>query len=123
MQDEEVTVPTVGTFEASLKRNNSKIREDRATTISEDAQMAYQRNIQDMELSYKKLQRKRNNMLDLSPTNADSLILGEDFDSKGFTDKDIQIGVDMRNLEIKLEIGYKRYKELFGVDFISTLKP
>jgi hypothetical protein len=103
-----------GLFKNSLKRNNKQIRDDRAEGIAEDAQLGYQRKIQDMRMEQKRLTRKRNNMLDLSPTNADSLMLGEDFNSTKFIGDDIQIGVDLRNLEIKLEIAEGRYKELFG---------
>lgn len=103
-----------GDFYASLKRNNTKIREDRAAGISEDAELTYQRQIQDMEMQKKKIVRKRNNMLDLSPTNADSLMLGEDFRSAEFVQKDIQLGVDLRTLDIQLEIAKERFKKLFG---------
>lgn len=103
-----------GLFKSSLKRNNKQIRDDRAEGIAEDAQLGYQRKIQDMRMEQKRLNRKRGNMLDLSPTNADSLMLGEDFNSTKFISDDIQIGVDLRNLEIKLDIAEARYKELFG---------
>ncbi len=119
----EVKAPVVeGAFIESLKRNNTKIREDRAESIGEDAQITYEREIQDMEMSYKKLDRKRKNMLDLSPTNADSLMVAEEFDSKRFVRDDIEIGVEQRNLQIKLEIGYARYKKLFGEDFPSKIE-
>lgn len=103
-----------GAFVDSLRRNNKKIREDRAIAISEDAQIIYKREVEDMELKIKRLKRERESMLDLSPTTADSLVLATDFDSKDFVEKDIKIGVDIRNLEIKLEIAQKRYNHLFG---------
>jgi hypothetical protein len=53
-------------------------------------------------------------MLDLSPTNAMNLTLASDFDSKIYVDKDIELGVKIRNVEIKLEIARKRYAYLFG---------
>lgn len=102
-----------GAFVDSLKRNNKKIREDRAIAISEDAQMIYKREVEDLQLEIKKLRREREAMLDLSPTTADSLVLASDFDSKNFVSKDIEIGVKIRNLEIKLEIALARYKFLF----------
>lgn len=115
MSEEVKSTPAVvGAFQASLQRNNKQIRDDRAIGITEDAQLSYQRRIQDMERDRKILVRKRNNMLDLSPTNADSLMLGEDFNGTGFVERDIQIGVDLRNLDIKLEIAKASYKELFG---------
>lgn len=102
-----------GAFISSLTRNNKKIRADRAAAITEDAQILYKRSIEDKELAIKKLFRERENMLDLSPTTADSLVLASDFKSEEFVKKDIEIGIKIRNLEIELEIARKRYKHLF----------
>ena len=53
-------------------------------------------------------------MLDLSPTSADSLILASDFDSNDYVSKDIELGVKIRNTEIKLDIAKKRFEFLFS---------
>lgn len=103
-----------GAFLASLKRNNKQIRADRAAAISEDTQLIYKRQIEDLDLSIKRMKREQENMLDLSPNNAQSLILASDFNSKEYTEKDIDLGVKIRNAEIKLEIAQKRYNYLFG---------
>jgi len=105
---------TQGAFISSLKRNNKQIRDDRATAIAEDTQLIYKRQIEDLDLSIKKMKREQENMLDLSPTNAQSLILASDFDSNEYVDKDVSLGVKIRNSEIKLEIAKKRYEYLFG---------
>jgi len=108
--------PTVsqGAFLDSLKRSNRKIRDDRAQAIGEDTQLVYKRRIEDLELSIKKMAREQENMLDLSPTDAQSLILASDFDSAEYSSKDIDLGVKIRNAEITLEIAKKRYAYLFG---------
>ncbi len=103
-----------GAFISSLKRNNKQIRADRAQAISEDTQLVYKRNIEDLELNIKKMRREQENMLDLSPTNSQSLILASDFSSTDYVTKDIDLGVKIRNDEIKLEIAKKRYAYLFG---------
>lgn len=112
MEDE--VMKKEGMFISSLKRNNKKIREDRATSIAEDTELIYKRKIEDLELSIKKMKRELENMLDLSPTDAQSLILASDFASDEFVEKDIDIGVKIRNAEIKLEIAKNRYKYLFN---------
>ena len=76
--------------------------------------MIYKREVEDLQLQIKKLKREREAMLDLSPTSADSLVLASDFDAKAFVDKDLKIGVDLRNLEIKIEIAQARYNHLFA---------
>ena len=103
-----------GAFIESLKRNNKQIRDDRAVAIGEDAQIIYKREVEDLILQLKKMKREQENMLDLSPTNATSLVLASDFDAKNYVEKDLKMSVDMRNIEIKLELARKRYTYLFG---------
>ena len=103
-----------GAFSDSLRRNNRKIREDRAIAISEDTELIYKRKIEDLDLSIKKMQREQENMLDLSPTDAQSLVLASDFNSEEYASKDIDLGVKIRNAGIKLEVAQKRYAHLFG---------
>lgn len=108
------TAKMPGAFFASLTRNNKQIRADRAVAIAETAQMLYRRQVEDLEVQLKQKRRDRENMLDLSPDNAMSLKLASDFDAAEFVAKDLSLGVDIRNLEIKLEIANKQYANLFG---------
>jgi hypothetical protein len=103
-----------GAFVESLQRNNKKIREDRAQSIAEDAETIYRREIEDLRLIMKRKIRERENMLDMSPENSTSLIVASDFDAKAFVQKEIELGVEIRNLKIKLEIAEERYEYLFG---------
>ena len=109
-----VTVPVVGAFEESLKRNNKKIRDDRATSIVEDTKVLYRRAVEDLVLAISKMKRERDGMLDLSPTDANSLMLASDFDAPGYVTRDLDLGVKIRTAEIKLEIAQSQYKHLFG---------
>lgn len=104
----------LGAFIESLKRNNRQIRNDRANAISEDTQLLYKRQIEDLGVSLKRMRREQENMLDLSPTDARSLVLASDFDSAEYVAKDVALGVKIRNEGIKLEIAQKRYEYLFG---------
>lgn len=103
-----------GAFVESLKRNNSKIKEDRAIAIAEAADLIYKREVEDLGIQIKQMKRERDAMLDLSPKDANSLILASDFNAKEFVNKDLELGVKIRNLEIKLEIAQARYNELFN---------
>lgn len=109
----EVTSQT-GAFAESLYRNNKQIRKDRADSIIEDAQLIYKREVEDLRVDIKKMKREQENMLDLSPTDAKSLVLAADFKSKEYVTADLALGVNIRNAEIKLEIAEKRYVHLFG---------
>ena len=111
---EEQKVNSSGAFFASLKRNNKQIRDDRATAIAEDTQLLYKRAMEDLELQVKRMKREQENMLDLSATDKNSLEVAKNFDSLGYVDDDLALGVKIRNTEIQLEIAKSRYAHLFG---------
>jgi hypothetical protein len=102
-----------GAFVASLKRNNRQIKDDRAEAIAEDAQMRYRRTVEDLDMEIKRMKRKRDNMLDMSPENSLSLMVADNFDSAEFVDRDVKLGIDIRNAEIKLKIAQEQYNHLF----------
>ena len=104
---------TQGAFIDSLKRSNKEIKDDRAEAIAEDAQMRYRRTVEDLDMEIKRMKRTRENMLDMSPDNALSLMVASNFDSAEFVDRDVKLGIDIRNAEIKLEIAQEQYKRLF----------
>lgn len=116
MEEEVLTKKTgpAGAFIESLKRNNKQIRDDRAEAIYEDTQLVFGRQIEDLEMEIKRLNRDRENMLDLSPSHGQSLQLATDFKADEFVKKDVELGVKIRNTEITLEIAKKRYNHLFG---------
>jgi len=111
---EELKEASKGAFQESLYRNNAKIRKDRADSIIEDAELIYKREIEDLDVEMKRMQREQDNMLDLSPTNAMNLTLASDFSAKDYVGKDLDLGVKIRNIEIKLDIAKRRYTYLFG---------
>lgn len=112
-QSEEASL-TNGAFGASLLRNNSTIKKDRAITIIETAELIYKRKVEDLEVELKMMKRDQDNMLDLSPSHVGTLMVASDFEASPFVEKDLQLGISIRNKEIALEIAIKRYNFLFG---------
>lgn len=102
-----------GLFRDTLNRTNKSIKQDRADSITEDAQIAFGRQVEDIKVAIKRKNRERNNMLDLSPTNSMSLMVANEFDAITFVEKDNALGLEIRNLEIKYEIANNRYNQLF----------
>lgn len=100
-------------FIESLKRNNDQIREDRARTIGEDSELIYRRRVEDIELMIKRLEREQEALIDISPLDRNSLTF-EDFNSETFVQKDIELSLTLRNLNIQLEVTRKRFEYLFG---------
>ncbi len=114
MGDETKELEAKGAFASSLLRNNKQIRADRAAAIVENAELIYKRKVEDLEVTLKQLKRDQENMLDLSPTNAQSLVVASDFKGEVYVAKDLALGIEIRNTEISLEIAKKRYEYLFG---------
>lgn len=102
-----------GKFFTNLKRSNKQIKSDRALSIAEDAEMAYKRRVEDLEREIKRVNRDRANMLDLSAKDANSLIVASDFNADEFVRKDIELGLKLRELNIRLEVAKASYKNLF----------
>lgn len=102
-----------GSFVTSLRRNNKQIRDDRALAIAEDAELIFKREVEDITTALKVARRERDSMLDLGGTSTTTIISQSDFNAKDFVAKDLELGLKIRNLEIKLEIAANRYNELF----------
>lgn len=103
-------------FIESLQRNNEQIREDRARTIGEDSELIYRRRVEDIELKIKRLEREQEGLIDISPLDQNSLIFAE-FQPEAFVQKDIELSLLIRNLNIQLEVSTKRFEYLFGKKF------
>lgn len=110
----DISTTLKGAFIESLKRNNKQIRDDRATAIGEDAELVYKRMIEDLTMSIRKYKREQESMLDLSPSDKNTLVLASDFDAQRWAEKDTDLALKIRNTEIKLELAQNRYNHLFG---------
>lgn len=110
----DVEILPEGAFQETLMRNNKKIRQDRAVVIVEAAHINFKRAVEDLEIEIKQIKRDRENMLDLSPHHAQDLMVASDFDAAAFVAKDIELGVRIRNLEIKRDVAKQRFIYLFG---------
>lgn len=100
-------------FIESLQRNNDQIREDRARIIGENAELIYRRRVEDIELKIKRLEREQEGLIDISPLDKNSLTFA-DFQPVAFVQKDIELSLIIRNLNIQLELTRKRFEYLFG---------
>lgn len=103
-----------GAFVDSLKRNNAQIRADRADAIAEMAKLKFRRALEDLEIEINTMERERENMLDMSPTNSMSLVLASDFKADEYVSKELKLAVALYNAKIKLSEGKNRFNYLFG---------
>lgn len=103
-----------GAFGASLLRNASKIKEDRAITILRSAERFYRRKVEDLSDKISDLETARSAALDLSPTDINSLVLASDFKSDEFYGNDRKFTMSIRETRVELEEMRARYEFLFG---------
>lgn len=119
-ETEEDVLSAPGAFMASLVRSDKNIKRDRAAALLSGARLIYKREVEDIEVMLEQMQRERIGMLDLSPSDKNSLILASDFDAKAYVGKDIEMSVNIRNLRIKLDVARERYAYLFTAEKGTT---
>lgn len=103
-----------GSFVSSLRRNYKQIRDDRALKIAKTAQTLFKRKVEDLANNIDDLKMDRDNLLDINGTSTTAIISASDFNADDFVEKDLELGLKIRNLEIKYDIALSRYNELFG---------
>ncbi len=103
-----------GAFSGSLLRNSSKIKEDRALSIVRMAEKFFRRKVEDIQDRITNLKTERENNLDMSPTDINSLVLATDFKADKFYEDDRKITLAIREATVELEEMEKRYNYLFG---------
>lgn len=112
----ETKTPPKGILWDSLQRNIKQIKEGRALSILEDAELSYKRKIEDMEQALKRAYRNVEASLDMSPDSTTVLIM-KDFDPELFVKNDSEAAFAIRNLNIQLNECKKRYNILFGGNY------
>lgn len=105
-----------GVFKQDLMRTFRQLKESRAESVSEDVEIIYKREIEDLCHRIRNYDRDRENLLlDLSPISAgNGTVVPSDFNPASFMQKDVEIGLNKRDAIIKLEIVISRYEYLFG---------
>ncbi len=102
-----------GALGASLLRRNSKIREERGVSIFKETERTYKRRVEDLQFKIDRLIDQQAALLDLSPDNAQSLILAKDFDPDNFFKVDNDFTMQIRTAKIELLEAQARYNRLF----------
>lgn len=103
-----------GAFGASLLRNASKIKEERALTILRNGEKYFRRKVEDLTDRIGNLEVERQALLDMSPTDINSLVLATDFKADEFYDTERKLTMQIREARVELEEMQTRYEFLFG---------
>lgn len=105
-----------GAFKSDLMRSFKQLKEARAESVVEDAEILYKRKIEDLCKNLRQYERDREDMiLELSPSSVgSSTVVPLDFRIDVLLEKDIELGKKKREDEIILEIVLDRYQRMFG---------
>jgi hypothetical protein len=107
---------TGGQFYKIMAQSSKEIKQYKIAAITEGLNFAYKARIEEIEREIRSKKWRLEEMMDLFPSTTQSLVIGKDFNPKEFVTEDLQIHVDLRNLEIMLDIAKRRYKFLTGLD-------
>lgn len=101
-------------FSSSKKRGNSKIRSDRISSRHDSSKLIYMREIKALEVLVKKLKRELEGVLSSSPAEGQDEAPAINFNSNAYVSKEIELGVKIKNSELKLENAKKRFHFLYN---------
>ena len=108
------SVKNLGKFQEVLSRDGNQIKESRALSIKEDALICYKRNVEDIQRNLVKLERERDDMLDMCPDDVNSIISAKNFEAEKFYGRDLELSLKIDNEKRLLDIMKARLVELFG---------
>ncbi len=114
----ENVVEVTGHLDVSLSRSNKAIREERGEAVKEDLALIYKREVEDIEMQVIRLNRKRLNMFDFSPTNAQSLVMAKEIDAVEIKNEDIKLRLEIKVTKIRLGVAKEAFNFLFGDVYI-----
>jgi len=110
----EVDKASTGYIAQSLGRSSKAIRAERGEAIAEDLEMSYKREIEDLQMELKRKRRDQLNMFDFGGTSTFSLVIAKDVDAAEIKEQDLFLALEIRNLNISLDLVTARYAFLFG---------
>jgi len=101
-------------FEKMIARDGDKVMADRASSISQLAEMAQVALVNRLEKQRIELEMKKKELLDMSPDNRYSLRPGQDFKADGWVGDFQNIGISIINNKIELGVAQATMLELFS---------
>ena len=102
-----------GLLGQSILRNSKTIREERGITIWKALERSYKRKVEDLEFQIDNLKTSQAALLDMSPTNSQSLTLAKDIDPEEFFKADHNFTMKIRTAQIEYDEAKARYAQLF----------
>lgn len=104
----------IGALQASLNRNSTKIRADRAKKIADTARVRYRRKLEDLELRLTELRDKQETIIDMSPDNSFSIVNANNFDPEEFVNENTKLAKEIYEITKHIEVYTDDYVRLFG---------
>lgn len=94
----------MGKFESILTSTGDAVLQKRAKNLSDATKETFEDQRRDVEKRIRNLKNEVVNMEDLSVRSTQALVVGENLDANAWVQKRINLALELRDLEIELEV-------------------
>ena len=109
----------MGKFESILTTTGDAVLQKRAKNLSQATQETFEDEKRSIEKRIRNIENEVISMEDLSVRSTQALVVGENLDTNAWVKKRINLALELRDLEIELEVVNKLISEYFSDDFVE----
>ena len=109
----------MGKFETILTTTGDAVLQKRAKNLSDATQETFEDEKRNIEKRIRNIENEVISMEDLSVRSTQALVVGENLDTEAWVRKRINLALELRDLEIELEVVNKLITEYFSDDFVA----
>ena len=109
----------MGKFESILTTTGDAVLQKRAKNLSQATQETFEDEKRSIEKRIRNIENEVISMEDLSVRSTQALVVGENLDTNAWVKKRINLALELRDLEIELEVVNKLISEYFSDDIVE----
>ncbi len=109
----------MGKFESILTTTGDAVLQKRAKNLAQATQETFEDEKRNIEKRIRNIENEVISMEDLSVRSTQALVVGENLDTNAWVKKRINLALELRDLEIELEVVNNLITEYFSDDFVE----
>ena len=109
----------MGKFESILTTTGDAVLQKRAKNLAQATQETFEDEKRNIEKRIRNIENEVMSMEDLSVRSTQALVVGENLDTNAWVKKRINLALELRDLEIELEVVNNLITEYFLDDFVE----
>ena len=109
----------MGKFESILTTTGDSVLQKRAKNLAQATQETFEDEKRNIEKRIRNIENEVISMEDLSVRSTQALVVGENLDTNAWVKKRINLALELRDLEIELEVVNNLITEYFLDDFVE----